>query len=52
MVTGCPPAGVLSADGAEHGDHPSRILVKVGVQFLFDCRIGLGEQVAFTLETS
>jgi hypothetical protein len=23
-----------------------------GVQFLFDCRIGLGEQVAFTVETS
>jgi hypothetical protein len=33
----------LSADGAEHGDHPGRILVKGGVQFLFDCRIGLGE---------
>jgi hypothetical protein len=25
---------------------------KAGVQFLFDCRIGLGEQVAFTVETS
>jgi hypothetical protein len=42
----------LSADIAERGDHPGRILVKVGVQFLFDRRIGLGEQVAFTVETS
>jgi len=41
----------LSADVAERGDHPVRILVKAGVQFLFDYRIGLGEQVAFTLET-
>jgi hypothetical protein len=42
----------LSADVAERGDHPGRILAKAGVQFLFDYRIGLGEQVAFTLETS
>jgi hypothetical protein len=43
---------VLSADVAERGDHPGGILAQAGVQFLFDCRIGLGEQVAFTVETS
>jgi hypothetical protein len=42
----------VSADGAERGDHPGRILVMAGRQFLFDCRFGLGEQVAFTVETS
>jgi hypothetical protein len=42
----------LSADNAERGDHPDRVIVKVAVQLLFTHRIGLGEQVAFTVETS